>query len=75
MATLIMTAELNDCDPLAWSADALSRIAGTPQDRLSELLPWNCRTEALARRLWRRSREQRVEQLLRTLQPLVGQDN
>jgi transposase len=41
MATLIMTAKLNDVDPLAWLADVLGRIAGIPQGRLHELLPWN----------------------------------
>jgi len=40
MATLIMTAKLNDADPLAWLADVLARIAGQPQSRLHELLPW-----------------------------------
>ena len=40
MATLIMTAKLNDIDPQAWLADVLARIAGTPQSRLAELLPW-----------------------------------
>jgi transposase len=40
MATLIMTAKLNDIDPLAWLADVLGRIAGIPQGRLHELLPW-----------------------------------
>ena len=48
MATLITTAKLNDIDPQAWLADVLSRIADTPQNRLSELLPWNWRpTRAL----------------------------
>jgi transposase len=41
MATLIMTAKLNDVDPLAWLADVLSRIADLPQSRLQELLPWH----------------------------------
>jgi hypothetical protein len=40
MATLIMTAKLNDLDPQAWLADVLARIASTPQGRLNELLPW-----------------------------------
>jgi transposase len=40
MATLIMTAKLNDVDPLAWLADVLARIAGQPQSRLHEFLPW-----------------------------------
>ncbi len=41
MYTLIGTAKLNDVDPQAWLADVLGRIAGTPQNRLHELLPWN----------------------------------
>ena len=41
MYTLIGTAKLNDVDPQAWLADVLARIAGTPQNRLGELLPWN----------------------------------
>ena len=41
MTTLIMTAKLNDIDPLAWLADVLARIADIPQSRLPELLPWN----------------------------------
>ena len=41
MATLIMTAKLNDIDPHAWLADVLARIASLPQGRLHELLPWN----------------------------------
>ena len=40
MATLIITAKLNDIDPQAWLADVLARIADTPQGRLTELLPW-----------------------------------
>jgi hypothetical protein len=40
MYTLIQTAKLNDVDPQAWLADTLSKIADTPQSRLSELLPW-----------------------------------
>ena len=41
MTTLIATAKLNNVDPLAWLADVLARIAGMPQSRLPELLPWN----------------------------------
>ena len=41
MYTLIGTAKLNDVDPQAWLADFLGRIAGTPQSRLDEFLPWN----------------------------------
>ena len=40
VTTLIMTAKLNDVDPLAWLADVLARIADTPQNRLPDLLPW-----------------------------------
>ena len=41
MTTLIMTAKLNDIDPMAWFADVLARIAEIHQTRLAELLPWN----------------------------------
>jgi len=41
MATLIMTAKLNDVDPQAWLADVLGQIADIRQGRLAELLPWN----------------------------------
>jgi len=47
MTTLIMTAKLNDIDPLAWLADVLARIASIPQSRLSELLPWQWKTSNL----------------------------
>ena len=40
ITTLIITAKLNDIDPLAWLADVLARIADMPQSRLHELLPW-----------------------------------
>jgi transposase len=43
MATLIMTAKLNDVDPQAWLADVLARIAGHPAHGLDDLLPWNWR--------------------------------
>jgi transposase len=46
MATLIMTAKLNNIDPLAWLADVLGRIAGIPQGRLHELLPWEWKRTA-----------------------------
>jgi transposase len=50
MVTLLETAKLNDVDPQAWLTDTLARIAGTPQSRLNELLPWNWKTaEAAAR--------------------------
>jgi transposase len=41
IATLIMTAKLNDVDPQAWLADVLARIAEHSVQRLDELLPWN----------------------------------
>ena len=44
VATLIMTAKLNDVDPQAWLADVLTRIADHPAQRLDELLPWHWRT-------------------------------
>jgi transposase len=40
MATLIMTAKLNDIDPQAWLADVLARINDHSVHRLDELLPW-----------------------------------
>jgi hypothetical protein len=41
VATLIMTAKLNDVDPLAWLADVLERINAHPARALDDLLPWN----------------------------------
>ncbi len=41
MATLIMSAKLNDIDPQSWLADVLANIADTPISRLEQLLPWN----------------------------------
>lgn len=46
MTTMIMTAKLNDVDPLAWLADVLARIADMPQQKLAELLPWNWQSTA-----------------------------
>jgi len=43
VATLIMTAKLNDLDPLAWLADVLGRINAHPARALADLLPWNWR--------------------------------
>ena len=40
MATLIMTAKLNDVDPQAWLADVLARLPEHPARRIDELLPW-----------------------------------
>ena len=47
MTTLIMTAKLNDIDPMAWLADVLARIAEISQTRLPELLPWNWKSVSL----------------------------
>src|SRR5215211_7201107 len=41
IATLIMTAKLNEADPLAWLADVLARINAHPMRDLDQLLPWN----------------------------------
>lgn len=41
MATLIMSAKLNDINPQAWLADVLAYIADTPISRLAQLLPRN----------------------------------
>ncbi len=49
MYTLIQTAKLNDVDPQAWLADALARIADTPQTQLAELLPWKWRPGLLCK--------------------------
>ena len=46
MATLIMTAKLNDIDPQAWLAHVLGRIADHPANRLDQLLPWNWSIDA-----------------------------
>ncbi|ADP70697.1 transposase IS66 [Rhodomicrobium vannielii ATCC 17100] len=47
MMTMIMTAKLNGIDPMAWLADVLARIAGQPQSRLHELLPWEWKQPGL----------------------------
>jgi transposase len=47
--TLIQTTKLNEIDPQAWLTDVLSRIAETPQNRLSELLPWNWMSDRRSR--------------------------
>ena len=51
MATLIMTARLNDVDPQAWLADVLARINDHAIHRLDELLPWNWAAEMERRKL------------------------
>jgi transposase len=39
--TLIETCKLNDVDPRAWLANALTRLPDHPASRIEELLPWN----------------------------------
>ena len=51
MATLIMTAKLNDVDPQAWLADVLARINDHAIHRLDELLPWNWAAERERRKV------------------------
>jgi transposase len=51
MATLIMTAKLNDVDPHAWLADVLAHINGHAIHRLDELLPWNWAAEMERRKV------------------------
>jgi hypothetical protein len=46
VATLLVTAKLNDIDPQAWLADVLTRIADHPAHRLDDLLPWHWRSTA-----------------------------
>ena len=41
ITTMIMTAKLNEVDPLAWLADVLARINGHPAQALADLLPWH----------------------------------
>ena len=51
MATLIMTAKLNNVDQQAWLADVLARINDHAIHRLDELLPWNWAAERERRTL------------------------
>jgi transposase len=51
MATLIMTARLNDIDPQAWLADVLARVPEHAIHRLDELLPWNWAVEMERRKV------------------------
>jgi transposase len=50
MYSLIATAKMNDIDPQAWLADALARIAETPNTKLAQLLPWNWTREHILQR-------------------------
>ncbi|MGZ9053077.1 MAG: ABC transporter substrate-binding protein [Rhodoplanes sp.] len=45
--TLIETAKLNNVDPQAWLEDVLRRISDHPARRLTDLLPWNWRAQAV----------------------------
>jgi transposase len=44
MYTLMVTARLNNVDPLAWFTDVLGKIGERTDSRLNQLLPWNWRT-------------------------------
>jgi hypothetical protein len=46
MATLFMSAKLNDIDPQFWLTDVLTNIAYMPISRLEQLLPcdWTLKT-------------------------------
>ncbi len=54
VATLIVSAKLNDVYPLAWLTDVLERIVSgrTKQHQLDTLLPWN----------WKTNRQKEVEE-------------
>jgi transposase len=49
MYSLIVTAKMNDVDPQAWLADVLGRIADHPVHCIDELLPWNWRSNTVAK--------------------------
>jgi hypothetical protein len=51
MATLIMTAKMNNVDPQAWLADVLARINEHATHKLDELLPWNWAIEMERRKV------------------------
>jgi len=48
MYTLIVSCKMNDIDPQAWMADVLARLPNITVSRLTELLPWNWKTEQKA---------------------------
>lgn len=49
--TLIETAKLNDVDPQAWLGDVLARLQDHPAKHLTELLPWNWKTQKRQQKL------------------------
>ena len=49
MYSLIVTAKMNDVDPLAWLADVLARMPSLVVSRLPELLPWNWKAAQTAK--------------------------
>lgn len=49
MYSLIVTAKMNDVDPLAWLADVLAKMPGLVVSRLPELLPWNWKAAQTAK--------------------------
>ncbi|OWK23950.1 hypothetical protein AJ87_26430 [Rhizobium yanglingense] len=48
IATLSITAKLNDIDPQAWLADVLARIADHPVSKIDELRNWKAKNAAIA---------------------------
>ena len=46
--TLIVSCKMNDIDPQAWMDDVLARMPDIAVSRLTELLPWNWKTEQKA---------------------------
>nr|CAA25176.1 unnamed protein product [Agrobacterium tumefaciens] len=48
MATLIMSAKLNNIDPQAWLADVRADLADAPISRLEQQLPWNWTSKTLS---------------------------
>lgn len=47
--TLIATCKLNGVDPQAWLADVLARLPDHPARRIDDLMPWNWRTQLIAK--------------------------
>ena len=46
--TLIVSCKMNDIDPQAWMDDVLARMPDITVSCLTELLPWNWKTEQKA---------------------------